>query len=516
MTVTFSVPEPKVLWKHFFDLVRVPRPSKHEQAAIEHLAQWAGERGFACRRDGAGNLAVFVPATTPGARRVMLQSHVDIVAVTDAASPARIESGGIREVDAAKGLIPMERGHFDPANPKRLKLDPEGDWINSPWTTLGADNGIGVAMMMTLAEAKERLVDLQLLFTIDEEAGMTGAGGLDPQALGLDAEWLINIDTEDDDEITIGSAGGRDVELRWQGEWASPLQKGDGEIAAYRISLQGLKGGHSGVEIHQGRGNANRLIARCLLRLADVAKVSLCSLKGGQRRNAIPDACQAIFYSSNATESVLREVIATANREWNSLYAGRDSVIEIQLERIEGGPLLALTPDSTNILLNLLTSIPTGICEMTPEIPNLVESSCNMAIVDLMMGDAAVVICSVRGTTVGNLNDITESITSLAQLGRAKVTVSDGYPGWKPKLDSQLLRVARAQYQQLFREEPKVHAVHAGLECGLLSEKMPGMEMISIGPNIKGNHAVGERVQVSSVQKSYRFLEAILAQLATC
>lgn len=516
MTVTFSVPEPKVLWNHFFDLVRVPRPSKQEQAAIEHLAQWAGERGFTCRRDGAGNLAVFVPGTTSRARRVMLQSHVDIVAVTESAGSARAENGSIQEVDAAKGLIPMERGHFDPAHPKRLKPDPQGDWVNSPWTTLGADNGIGVAMMMTLAEASARPVDLQLLFTIDEEAGMTGAGGLDPQALGLDAEWLINIDTEDDDEITIGAAGGRDVELRWQGEWASHSQAGGGDVVAYGISLQGLKGGHSGVEIHQGRGNANRLIARCLLRLADVARVSLCSLKGGQRRNAIPDACQAVFYSQTAAESVLREIIAAANREWNSLYAGRDSVIDIQLERAEKGPSLALTPDSTITLLNLLTSIPTGICEMTPEIPNLVESSCNMAIVEMAEGEAAVVICSVRGTTVANLNDISESLTALAQLSQATVSISDGYPGWKPKLDSQLLSVAREQYQQLFQEEPKVHAVHAGLECGLLSEKMPGLEMISIGPNIKGNHAVGERVQVSSVQKSYRFLEAILAQLATC
>jgi dipeptidase D len=500
MAATFPVPEPETLWTHFFDLVRVPRPSKQEQAAIDHLAHWASEQGYVSRRDAVGNLAVFVPATGDAAHAknkatVILQSHVDIVAVTLEAKEA--EQSGPAEngllADAALGRIPLERGHFDPERPKRLIQDPQGDWINSPWTTLGADNGIGVAMMMTLAESQHRPVNLQLLFTIDEEAGMTGAGNLEAEKLGLSAQWLINIDTEDDDEITVGAAGGRDVELRWSGQWSSVPAELPSNTLAYRISIQGLKGGHSGVEIHQGRANANRLLARCLGRMSEAAELMLVSLRGGQRRNAIPDACEGVFYCDAAKEETLRRIVSDSTAEWNAMF---------------------LSPASSRTFFNMLTSIPTGICEMTPEIANLVEASCNLAIVQMAAGEPGVIICSVRGTMAANLNDITESLLAIAQLSGATTRVSDGYPGWKPKLDSRLLKVAGEQYQKLFQEEAKIHAVHAGLECGLLAEKMPGLEMISIGPNIKGNHAVGERVQISSVQKSFHFLQAILDELA--
>lgn len=503
MTHNFPLPQPTSIWHHFFELVRVPRPSKAETAAIEYLASWANSLGFESRRDTAGNLVVHVPSTQSNTPTVILQCHVDIVAVT--------ASDAGEAADAMLGIIPLVRGNLDPKNPKALVPDDQGDWINSPFTTLGADNGIGVAMMMALAESELRPVALELLFTIDEEAGMTGASGLDPDALELSGNIMINIDTEDDSEITIGAAGGRDVEIQWNGEWM------DGQgLASYQLSISGLKGGHSGIEINQGRANANRLLARLMQRLANQHSVYIQEIQGGSRRNAIPDTCNIVFSGAPIHLADWQQIVTIAVAEWNALYANRDNLISISLRPLsEHTSRPALTAASSLSLVRTLTSIPTGICEMTPEIPLLVESSCNLAIVQLEPGQQAKIICSVRGTTAPNLNDITDSLSAIASLVKGTVTISDGYPGWKPNLDSSLLRIAIEQYSTLFGEQPQVHAVHAGLECGLLLEKLPKRDVISIGPTIKGNHAVGERVQISSVDKSYRYLVAILKQIAS-
>ncbi len=267
MKPTYPLPEPRLVWERFFELVCVPRPSKEESPAIDFLEQWAQGLGFKAQRDAVGNLVVHVPATGAApAEPIILQSHVDIVAVT-----ASGDNGG---ADATQGRIPTVRGDLDPSNSKRLKDNPNGDWILAPYTTLGADNGMGVAMMMALAESADRPVALQLLFTIDEEAGMTGAMGLDPQALGLTGKQLINIDTEDDDEITIGAAGGRDCTLTWSGS-----EEALGDAQCFTLSLEGLKGGHSGVEINQGRANANRLLSRILKAIAAKTTLRLIAFK---------------------------------------------------------------------------------------------------------------------------------------------------------------------------------------------------------------------------------------------
>ncbi len=503
MTHNFPLPQPASIWSRFFELVSVPRPSKAEGAAIDYLASWAASLGFESRRDSAGNLVVHVPSTLQNTPTVILQCHVDIVAVT--------ASGAGEDADATLGKIPLVRGNVDPKNPKRLIPDEQGDWVNSPLTTLGADNGIGVAMMMALAESNVRPVPLELLFTIDEEAGMTGASGLDPSVLGLSGNIMINIDTEDDTEITIGAAGGRDVEIQWQGDWIE-----GSDLKSFQLSISGLKGGHSGIEINQGRANANRLLARLMQRFADLYPVHIRKIHGGSRRNAIPDTCEVILCGDPGHLPAWQQVVTDAVTEWNALYANRDNLISISMQPLGGtSSQPVLTAESSLRLMRMLTSIPTGICEMTPEIPLLVESSCNLAIVQLEPSQEAKIICSVRGTTVGNLNDITESIIAIAALVEGTVTISDGYPGWKPHLDSSLLKIAVDQYTTLFGEKPQVHAVHAGLECGLLLEKLPNRDVISIGPTIKGNHAVGERVQISSVAKSYRYLLAILQQIAS-
>lgn len=503
MIPTFPIPEPALVWNRFFELLQVPRPSKAEGAAIDFLNRWADRLGFESRRDTAGNLLVHVPKTVAHGigTTVILQCHVDIVSVT--------AEGDSHGADAARGLIPTVRGDFNPENEKQLVPNALGDWINAPFTTLGADNGIGVAMMMALAESNHRPVPLQLLFTIDEEAGMTGAFGLDPQALGITGKLLINIDTEDDDEITIGAAGGRDVEMRWEGEWERV-----GNQTCYSIALKGLKGGHSGVEINQGRANAIRLLSRALRRLSDAVDLRVLKISGGSRRNAIPDACTAIIVFDSAESAVAQLSIEDCCDQWNQLYEGRDNPIAIGMTRIlDWQPESCLSVASTYSLLQLLTAVPTGICEMTPEIPTLVESSCNLAIIEFAVNEPAKIICSVRGTTGFAADDICDTLRSIVGLVHGKVEIADGYPGWKPRLESPLLKIAIEQYELLFDSSPKVHAIHAGLECGLLIEKLPGLDTISIGPTIKGNHAVGERVQISSVQKSFRYLNAILEQL---
>ncbi len=504
MIPTFPIPEPAIVWNRFFELLQVPRPSKAEGAAIDFLNRWADALGFESRRDSAGNLVVHVSSTIaqPMGQALVLQCHVDIVSVT--------AEGNAHGADAARGLIPTVRGDFDLANEKRLIPNAAGDWINAPFTTLGADNGIGVAMMMALAEASHRPVPMQLLFTIDEEAGMTGAIGMDSIALGITGKQLINIDTEDDDEITIGAAGGRDVEIRWNGQWQHVK-----DAACFSLELKGLKGGHSGVEINQGRANANRTLSRALSKLSEAIDLRLLKFNGGSRRNAIPDLCSATVIFDQAKELQAKAIIQVCCDQWNQLFAGRDNPIAIELKRDPDlKPDACLSAASTRTLIQMLTAIPTGICEMTSDIPTLVESSCNLAIIEVDESEPAKIICSVRGTTSFAADDICDTLRSIVGLAHGTVEITDGYPGWKPNLSSPLLKVATEQYQKLFGSAPKVHAIHAGLECGLLIEKLPGLDAISIGPTIKGNHAVGERVQISSVAKSFRYLNAILDSLA--
>jgi dipeptidase D len=508
MKPAFPIPEPKAVWNHFFDLVAVPRPSKNEGAAIDHIEQWAKTRGFVSKRDSVNNLCVHVPASkATSAQPIILQCHVDIVSVTE-------EDNSVG-ADASAGKIPLERGEVDPGQEKRLIPNANGDWINAPYTTLGADNGIGVVMMMALAEKPDLSVPLELLFTVDEEAGMTGAIGMNPSQLGMTGKHLINIDTEDDDEITIGSAGGRDVEVQWQGRWEKLSQSDASNMLIVKLRLDGLKGGHSGVEINQGRANANRLVARILNAIQSKSAIRLIDWQGGSRRNAIPDKSVVRFTIAKGEFEQAKQMANALVESFDRLYSRRDNPIRFQLETSECSNQVDALPSSDSLaLIRVAQGIPTGICEMTPELPVLVEASCNMAIIELASNKGGRIICSVRGTTPEALSDVSDSIVAIAGLANATTSVADGYPGWKPRLDSPLLQAAVKSYEKLFGETPRVHAIHAGLECGLLVEKLPGLHAISIGPTIKGNHAVGERVSISSVAKSYRYVEAILESLS--
>ncbi len=498
--IDWSQFEPAAVWRLFGELVAVPRPSKQETQAMQWVRAWAAKHGYPVVSDAAGNVVVRVPGK--GKLRngppVILQGHVDIVVADAEDAPP--------EVDSAAGRILVElgapdaQGHFRPS--------PDGGWIGAPYSTLGADNGIGCAMGMAIAEDPDAVHGpLELLFTVDEEQGMTGALELDPQALGLTAKRLINLDTEDDDELTIGCAGGMDTEVRFPGSWS---EVAPGETVTLRVLLKDLRGGHSGVEIHSGRANAIRCLARAL-RASGVESLRIAAICGGEKRNAIPRRAEAVVTVAAADRSSLESSLQEAASAMMPLFEGRDFPLRFQVEQVESASR-TLTQPSTGQLLDLLIALHHGVFNVTAEIPDLVETSNNVATVEVQ-GDDIVIGCNSRSSMEAGMDDVADAIDAAARLAGASSKSFGRYPGWKPNLDSPLLNVTKSAYEKLFGESPHVSAIHAGLECGVLGDKLPGLDSISFGPNIRGNHAPGEHVEIASVQKTYRLLREVLANL---
>ena len=497
--VDWSQLEPAAVWRLFGELVAVPRPSKQEEHAMAWVRQWAERHGFAITSDAAGNTAVKVPGKggLENASPVIIQGHVDIVVAESEDAPP--------DVDSAAGKILVERGepdaqgHFRPA--------PDGGWIGAPYSTLGADNGIGCAMGMALAEDPQAVhAPLELLFTVDEEQGMTGALELDPEALQLTGHRLINLDTEDDDELTIGCAGGMDTEVRFPAAWETTP---DGNLAL-QVVLKDLRGGHSGVEIHSGRANAIRCLTRALFD-AGIESLQIANIHGGEKRNAIPRRAEAVVVIDSADRSKLEAALNRAADAMMPLFEGRDFPLRFHVTET-AAPAKVLTSESTRRLLELLVALHHGVYAVTAEIPDLVETSNNVATVEVA-GEEIVIGCNSRSSIDAGIDDVADSLRAAAHLAGATTASSGRYPGWKPNLDSPLLQVTKAAYEELFGESPHVSAIHAGLECGVLGDKLPDLDSISFGPNIRGNHAPGEHVEIASVQKSYRLLRAVLARL---
>ena len=495
--------EPSLVWKNFGQLVAIPRPSKGEAQAREWVKAWAAERSFRTTEDNAGNVVIFVPArgTASSAAPVILQGHLDIVVADDHHAP--------EPVDSANAVIPVMRGRTD--EKRRFIPDPEGDWVGAPWTTLGADNGIGCAMGLAIAEDLQAIhPPLELLFTTDEEQGMTGALGLDPDALQLQGRTLINLDTEDDDELTIGCAGGMDVAVRYRATWNPPSP----DALFLVVTLKGLRGGHSGVEIHQGRANANRVLARALRQASDSVPLQIASIHGGEKRNAIPRFAEAILQVAPGSKAALQSALDAAAAALSPLYEGRDEPIVFDVATAEDSPPTVLTAEDSTRLLELLVALPDGVFAMTAEIPDLVETSNNVAIIE-RDGDDIVIHCNCRSSFDAGMDDVADTIGAAAAMAGGTATSGGRYPGWKPDLHSPLLELTTTTYEGLFGESPHVSAIHAGLECGVLAGKLPGLDAISFGPNIRGVHAPGEHVQIPSVAKSYRLLQTVLQRLAS-
>lgn len=474
--------EPTLLWKNFAALNAVPRPSKREARVIAFAKAFGESLQLPTAIDTVGNVIIRKPATSGMENRetVVLQSHLDMVHQKNNATQFDFETEGIR-----------------------MFID--GDWVKAAGTTLGADNGIGVAAIMALLESTDiPHPPLEALFTIDEETGMTGA-------MGLEAGWLsgnimLNLDTEDDDELTIGCAGGIDTTI--EGRFETDTIENPEVLMA--ITVNGLSGGHSGMDIHKGLGNANKIITRLLTAAYNHGAIRLAALDGGSLRNAIPRESAAKFAMNAsyvaAMEATLNHCKATIKEE----YQTTDPHLQISWETLPAESVQVLKDADQRTLLNALYACPNGILRMSPTIPGLVQTSTNLARVVLVNGNFTALLLS-RSSVDSEKREMTRIIEAAFGALQIQVSHTGEYPGWTPAPGAAIIQVMQNLYSQLFTTQARVAACHAGLECGILGRNYPGMQMISFGPNIRGAHSPDEKVQISSVQKFWKFLLATLA-----
>jgi len=474
--------EPIPVWSFFHEITQIPRPSKKEERIIAYLKDFGGKKKLETKTDAAGNVLIYKPATKGYENRktVILQSHIDMVCEKNSDVPFNFET--------------------DP-----IQTYIEGDWVKAHGTTLGADNGIGMSMMLAvLASDDLKHPALECLFTVDEETGLTGAFALKQNFLS--GEVLINLDSEDDGEIFVGCAGGIDTTavLTYKVENTSK------NFFAFRISVKGLKGGHSGDDIDKGRGNANKILNRFLWTLNKKMNVRLHSFDGGNLRNAIPREAMAMASVPFAEKENLRVLFNHFVMDMENEKGNVEPNMRFELES-ETLPETVIDKNTSNALLNVLYACPHGVKAMSMDMPGLVETSTNLASVKMKEGNAILITTSQRSSVESSKYDIMQQVEAVFTLAGAKVTHGDGYPGWKPNLKSDMLKIAQESYKKLFGEEPKIRAIHAGLECGLFLEKYPYLDMISIGPQMYGVHSPDERLSVSSTQKCWKWLTEILA-----
>jgi dipeptidase D len=441
--------------------------------------------GATSARDARGNVVVRVPATRgrEGAPTVILQSHLDMVCEKN------------RDV-----VHDFER------DPIRLRV--VGEWVQATGTTLGADNGIGVAA--ALAAATDPAIahgPLELLFTLDEETGLTGAKELDPSILA--GKMLLNLDSEEDGAIFVGCAGGEDTLIDLTPKW-TPIPAG---ASSARLEITGLRGGHSGLNIVENRGNALKLLARILTAaMAEGIPFELASIAGGSKHNAIPREAEAVLVLSADARTKLEAVAACQLDGFRIELAKIDDGVRLAWSAVPAPPRVLATADRDR-LVRLMMALPHGVLGMSQDIPGLVETSSNLAVVAEHEG-AIRVVTSSRSSVAPSLGSVLATVRSAAALAGARVTPKDGYPGWKPNMDSKALAVVREVYRTRWGKEPHVTAIHAGLECGLLGEKIPGLDMVSFGPQIEGAHSPDERVHVPSVERFWGALAETLDRLS--
>lgn len=476
--------DPKPLWKHFDEILKIPRASKNEAAARQYVLDLAARKGLETRTDAAGNTVVRKPASAgkEGAPTVVLQSHLDMVT----------EKNSDVTHDFSR----------DPIVPQR-----DGDWVRATGTTLGADNGIGAAAMLAVLEADDLVHGpLELLFTIDEETGLTGATDLDPGLLS--GTKMLNLDTEEEGEVTIGCAGAGMSGL------SLPISKEGvpSGSAALVVTVSGLQGGHSGMEIHLPRGNAIKILARALHTAAVEHPVRIAELRGGGKHNAIPrEAAATIVVRSEDRENVTAILEREAEAIRTELKLGEPDA-RVQVGGADA-PQNAWTTEVSHRVIDLLEALPHGVVAMSQDIPGLVETSTNLASIEPRNGNLAL-LSSSRSSVDSALRALRRRIRATAELAGARVDEPQGYPGWKPDPHSPLLARFQELHQRLTGKEAEVKAVHAGLECGIIGEKVPGMQMISFGPTIRGAHSPDERVHVPAVGRFWELLKELLAELA--
>ena len=475
--------EPKALWNKFADLNAVPRPAKKQERVIKFMKDFGENLGLETIEDEVGNVIIRKPATQGMEDRmpIVMQSHLDMVHQKNNDTIFDFDTQGI-------------------------DMYVDGDWVRAKGTTLGADNGLGVATIMAILE-NDTIAhpDLEALFTIDEETGMTGAMGLKGGL--LKGAILLNLDTEEDDEIGVGCAGGIDVTAKGSYK-AEPV--GSTNMAAYKIEVKGLQGGHSGMQIHEGLGNANKIMNRLLY--AVIEDIKIADIDGGSLRNAIPrESVATIVFRADKAElllSLLEALSETIKKELKTM----EPSLQMLFTATEV-PETVMPYEDQEQLLKALYAAHNGVYRMSADIPDLVETSNNIARVLVKDGEIKVG-CLTRSSVESSKMDLANALKATFELAGCTVEFSGSYPGWAPNMDSAILKVMVPIYERLNNgEKPHVAACHAGLECGILGQNYPEMDMISFGPNIKGAHSPDERAQISSAQKYWAFVLEILRHI---
>lgn len=474
--------EPKLVFDYFSQINQVPRPSKHEEQIIAWLELFAAQRHIDCKKDAAGNLLYTVPAT-PGMETkptVIFQAHMDMVC----------EKSSDRDINFM-------------TDPILTYID--GDWMRAKGTTLGADDGLGIAMALAfITDPAVKHGPLQCLFTVDEETGLTGAFALQPGF--MNGQYLINLDSEDEGEIFIGCAGGANTTITVP----TPLCPLSKKYFPVRITVDGLRGGHSGDDIQKHRLNANKALVRFIAQAQAKYDLQLCDIQAGGLHNAIPRHAEAIIAVPFPDKENLRIDFNIFSSELEAEFQD-ETKLQLTLESIQGIDH-CIDPEQAHRLILALLAVHNGVYEMSIDLPGLVETSSNLASIHLE-GEQVRIVTSQRSSIGSQRQAMSAIIRAPFELIGATCVTGEGYPGWKPNPDSHLLKVAVEQYNTLFGKEPKVKAIHAGLECGLFSEKYPGLDMISVGPTLRGVHSPDECLLIPTVQMVYDHIVAILAAI---
>lgn len=483
---------PEGLWRNFAWIAAVPRPSGSEAMVGREIRSFAEKRGFSPEIDSVGNILIRIPSMSgyEDAPGIILQGHLDMICEQEPGVPVN---------PAVNGVIPI--------------VETSGQWLTADGTTLGADNGIGLAAMLALMDEDIPHSPLSLLFTVDEERGLRGV-----KKLAFDLSqygYLINLDSEDVEEVTIGCAGGEDtvIVLPIEAEFTTD------DRVFLKLTISGLKGGHSGIDIGavgRERANAIKFLANLLSQGQKEVDFQLALLKGGTKRNIIPSQAEAILATPNDRLELAQRTLERIGRKMSGDFADEDSMA-ISSERLTSETREVLTPDSKDKIISLLLALPNGVQQWSQSIPGLVDTSTNLAVVETSSGVVKIRMMS-RSNSGERLTALKAKIETEARevlgISQASVIHEGGYPGWEPNPDSPLVQLAQKVYKELTGEQLLVTATHGGLECGLLGGKYPHLQMISIGPTIKDAHSTRERVNVASVGQFYRFLKELLTVVA--
>lgn len=476
--------EPKLLWEQFYNISQIPRPSKKEEKILNYLIDFCKQNAVEYCQDSTGNLLLKIPAS-PGKGKsitVVLQAHVDMVCEKNKDTIFDFDVDGIKFIT-------------------------ESGWIKADGTTLGADNGIGVAAALAIALDKDSIHGpIEILLTVDEETGLTGAKTISSDFVS--GKVLLNLDSEEDGAFYVGCSGGIDT----MGEFIPSYETSLKDFSSFELSISGLKGGHSGLDINIGRVNAIKLFARVLngIRKLDFR---ITEINGGSKRNAIPREADATILLRDEEVNEAKRIIEKYEAAFKLENKNVDADVKVNFKKIDKTFDKAFTRQFGEWLVDVLLGLPHGVIQMSPDIPGLVETSTNLATV-VYYNDRVFVGTSQRSSIESSKRYIADSVRAVFVLAHALVTTGDGYPGWKPDMDSQVLKISTDVYSRLFGSAPEVKAIHAGLECGLLGAKYPGMDMISFGPTILGAHSPDEKVEIKSVEKFYFLLKEILKELA--